>query len=270
VLTEQQMPQADPVGLGFGSAMVYSARCPGAEGINEDAAALIPVDDERGVLVVADGVGGRPGGHNAADITVRCLREAITPTDIEEKGSLRTVILDAVEEANRQIMDLRTGAATTLALVEIDGRTLRPYHVGDSAILVVGQRGKIKLQTIAHSPVGYAVESGMLDEADAMHHEERHLVSNMVGDTEMRIEVGSRLTLARRDTVLLATDGVFDNLSPTEIVKLIRSGPIAPAADALARACMRRMESPREGQPSKPDDVTFIVYRPGVENAASG
>lgn len=53
------------------------------------------------------------------------------------------------------------GAATTLAVVKLSGRTIRPYHVGDPMILLTGQRGRIKHQNIAHSPVGYAVEAGM-------------------------------------------------------------------------------------------------------------
>jgi len=133
--------------------------------------------------------------------------------------------------------------------------------VGDSAILVVGQRGKLKLQTLSHSPVGYAVESGLLDADEALHHEERHIVSNMVGAPDMRIEVGSALALAPRDTVLLATDGLMDNLGLAEIVEIVRRGPLERAARRLAELCDERMRRPLEGQPSKPDDVTFVLFR---------
>ncbi len=57
-----------------------------------------------------------------------------------------------------------------------------------------------------------------------MHHEERHLVSNVVGTDDMRIELGPPLKLARYDTVLLASDGLLDNLYTDEIVELIRKG----------------------------------------------
>ena len=137
--------------------------------------------------------------------------------------SLRAAILDGLERANQRVLELGIGAATTLAVAEIAGTTLRPYHVGDSSILVVGQRGKMKLQTMLHSPTGYAVEAGLLDEADALHHEERHLISNMVGAVDMRIEVGSAIRLALRDTVLLATDGSSEG-----------------AAEVIARECFER------------------------------
>jgi len=161
------------------------------------------------------------------------------------------------------VIDLGIGAATTLAVVEIQDHTIRPYHVGDSMILTVGQRGRMKLQTVSHSPVGFAVESGMLNEREAMHHEDRHIVSNVIGMPEMRLEVGSTLTLAERDTVLIASDGLFDNLRINEITACVRVGPIQRAADRLLADSLNRMEKHWEGQPHKPDDLTFIVFRPG-------
>ncbi|MDH3520454.1 MAG: SpoIIE family protein phosphatase, partial [Myxococcales bacterium] len=128
---------------------------------------------------------------------------------------------------------------------------------------LVGQRGKLKLQTIAHSPVGFAVEAGMLDESEAMHHEDRHIVSNMLGAPDMRIEVGSARRLAPRDTLLLASDGLSDNLRTDEIVQRIRTGSLEEGARRLVRAARRRMDAPIEGEPSKPDDLTFVSYRRG-------
>ena len=111
------------------------------------------------------------------------------------------------------------------------------------------------------SPVGYALESGLLGEEEALHHDERHLISNMVGSAEMRIEVGSPIRLAPRDTVLLATDGLLDNLSLQEIVDGIRTGPLAKVVQNLARSCGQRMRDPEDGHPSKPDDTTFLLFR---------
>jgi len=170
--------------------------------------------------------------------------------------------MNGIERANEAVLELGVGAGTTLAAVEVQDGTVRPYHVGDSTILLVGQRGKLKLQTIAHSPVGFAVEAGVLDESEAMHHEDRHFVSNMLGVADMRIEVGSARRLARRDTLLVASDGLSDNLHKDEIVERIRTGPLAVVAERLVRDARRRMEAPIEGEPSKPDDLTFVAFRP--------
>jgi len=260
ILTEADMREGELLPFARGEVALYSARSPEKEGKNEDAAALILIDSEQGVLAVADGVGGQAGGESAAEIALRRLESAIAAADLPTR-TLRGVILDGVEEGNEAVRDLGIGAATTLVVAEIAGDTLRPYHVGDSAVLVVGQRGKIKLQTVSHSPVGYALESGLLEEDEALHHDERHLISNMVGSAEMRIEVGSPIRLAPRDTVLLATDGLLDNLSLQEIVDGIRTGPLARVVQNLARTCGQRMQAPEDGHPSKPDDATFLLFR---------
>jgi serine/threonine protein phosphatase PrpC len=260
VFTDQDMAREQFLTLAGGRVAVYSARSPDKDGANEDAASVLALDSERGVLAVADGVGGQAGGENAAQIALRCLKCAIARSSRSD-SSLRGAILDACERANREVMELGIGAATTLAVAEIAGATLRTYHVGDSAILVVGQRGKMKLQTVAHSPVGYAVESGLMGEQEAMHHDERHLISNAVGAADMRIEIGSPLRLAARDTVLLATDGLFDNLEIGEIVEGIRTKPLGVVAERLAQRVAERMRAPSAGEPSKPDDVTFILFR---------
>jgi serine/threonine protein phosphatase PrpC len=260
ILTDADMCEGELLPFARGEVALYSARSPEREGKNEDAAALILIDSEQGVLAVADGVGGQAGGENAAETVLRRLEKAVEAADLPTR-TLRGAILDGVEDGNEAVRGLGIGAATTLVVAEISGNTLRPYHVGDSAILVVGQRGKIKLQTVSHSPVGYALESGLLEEDEALHHDERHLISNMVGSAEMRIEVGSPIRIAPRDTVLLATDGLLDNLSLQEIVDGIRTGPLARVVQNLARTCGQRMRAPEGGHPSKPDDATFLLFR---------
>ena len=258
---DADMAACEIASVDMGTAAVLSARSPGAETGNEDAAAVIPAGPDSVVLAVADGLGGGPAGEMASNLTLQCLVDAIDQA-VQDNTLLRAAILDGCETANRDILNSGKGSATTLAAVEIQGRTVRPYHVGDSTILVVGQRGKIKLLTTSHSPVGFAVEAGVLDEQEAMFHDERHIVSNVVGCPSMKIELGPVVTLALRDTLLLASDGLFDNLHLDEIVERVRKGPVAKCAHRLLEDARARMASHDEKQPSKPDDLTLIVYRP--------
>jgi len=256
------MPEGELRPLASGVAAVYTARCPGKETANEDAAVLISCNAQCGVLALADGFGGQPAGDQASRLALEAIADAVNQA-VYSESEPRDGILNGFEQANRAVCELGVGAATTLAVVEIGPGWVRPYHVGDSAILVVGQRGKLKLHTVSHSPVGLAVEAGMLEETEAMHHEDRHLVSNLVGSADMRIEIGSALKLRPRDTVLLATDGLYDNLHLEEIVEAVRKGPLARAVQALIDQCDARMQRPSEGHPSKPDDMTSIVFRLG-------
>lgn len=243
-----------------GQVVVFTHRSPAKDTVNEDCAALIPYDDANGVLVIADGLGGLPGGSTASNLAIRRLKTSIEKA-AQEQTPLREAILDGIERANRDILAQGSGAATTIAVVEIQSDRMRPYHVGDSMIVLSGQRGKKKLQSVAHSPVGYAVESGMLDVDEAVHHEERHLVSNVVGAPDMRIEVGATMRIAKRDTLILASDGLFDNLYLDEIVEVIRKGDLNSAALQLLELTRQRMNSEQAELPSHPDDLTFILYR---------
>jgi PPM family protein phosphatase len=255
---------ADPqmVPIGGGTAGVISRRRPGRDSANQDSAAVIPCGNGACVLVVADGLGGGPAGDEASRLAVEIVTAEITETDGSEER-LRTAILNGIEKANQAVTAMGNGAATTLAMAEIRNGEIRPYHVGDSFVLVVGRGGKRKLLTTAHSPVGFGIEAGLLDEAEAMHHEQRHVVSNVIGMDTMHIEVGPLLALAPNDTVLLATDGLNDNLRVGEIIEIARKGPLDQATRRLAAAASTRMSEAADGQPSKPDDLTMILYRSG-------
>ena len=266
LLFEAQLAQVAAFEFQGGMAAVFSTRSPQKETPNEDVAALWPVGPSSGVLAVADGLGGHAGGERASRLAIETIQKSLQETaaarsDSAEPVDLRAGILNGIEAANTAVRELGTGAATTLALVEIHNGVIRPYHVGDSAILVTGQRGKVKLQTIPHSPIGYAVEAGLMKEEEAIHHEARHVISNVIGSDQMRIEIGPPTELAPRDTLLLASDGLFDNLLPNEIIETIRSGPLDEAVGALVQTAQSRMASQQGDAPSKPDDLTVIAFR---------
>jgi serine/threonine protein phosphatase PrpC len=264
VLAEAQMAEVAVFEFLGGTAAVFTTRSPQKATPNEDVAALWPAAAGSGVLAVADGLGGHAGGERASRLAIETIGRSIqaSPASDGPREALRGAILDGIEAANRTVRELGTGAATTLALVEIQDRLIRPYHVGDSVILLTGQRGKLKLQTISHSPIGYAVEAGLMNEEDAIHHEARHVISNVIGSEEMRIEIGPLIEMAARDTLLLASDGLLDNLLPGEIVEFVRSGPLASGVAAMIAEAQQRMAGQNAGGPSKPDDLTVIAYRP--------
>lgn len=242
-------------------ACYFTTRDPHKSTLNEDSLGLSECDASSAVFMVADGLGGMRKGDAASHTLVQHLSNAVTA----QHGNceqLRETVLDGIEQAHADILARYPGAATTLALLQVNGHTVRPYHVGDSAVLVTGQRGKLKHLSVAHSPVGYAMEAGVIDEQEAIHHEDRHLVLNAVGIDPMHIEIGPVIELAQYDTVLIASDGVFDNLHSDEIIELIRKGELSMVADSLRQAVTRRMLESRVGEPSKPDDMTFILLRP--------
>ena len=157
------------------------------------------------------------------------------------RARLRTAILDGIEAANQAVLTLGNGSASTLALAELGPGYVRTYHVGDSIVLLCGQRGAVKLMTTPHSPVGFAMEAGLIDESEALQHAELNLIFNVIGSADMRIEIGSETPVAPRDTLLIASDGLTDNVLQEEIIELIRTGPVENGIDAITALARSRM-----------------------------
>jgi serine/threonine protein phosphatase PrpC len=240
----------------FGEFCIFTVKASDKDGPNEDSAAIVSLTKQSGVIVLADGVGGQAVGDKASKTAVNIITKAVAKTD-NMAGDLSTVIIPSIDKANEKVMSLYADAATTIVIAEISGDTMRTYHAGDSIALVTGQRGKIKFLTIAHSPTGYAMEAGLLDQEEAMQAKDRHIVSNILGYADARIELGPRLKLAQKDTLLLASDGLTDNLLIDDIIEIIRKGPLQNAATKLMHACTEKMHQPD----GKVDDLTAVLFR---------
>lgn len=256
---DSDMQEVELLRVAGGQAAVFSAARPGKDGPNEDSALVASFPPQTVLLAVADGAGGMRGGERASRTAIECVSSRVAGA---APDGLRARLVTGIEEAHQAIVGLGVGAATTFAGVLVEQGRLRSVHVGDSVVLVMGQRGRKKLQTVSHSPVGYAVEAGILDEREALDHEDLHLVSNLLGVGDPRIEISTEFELRPRDTVVIGSDGLFDNMVVSEIVEAVRKGDLLEVTVALVEATLRRMVDPEPGRPSKPDDLALIVFRP--------
>jgi serine/threonine protein phosphatase PrpC len=246
--------------VGGGSLIAYTAPAPNKSTENEDCVAAIPYGPNAVIMVVADGAGGLPAGRRASQTAVSALNTSLN-NSMNETMLLRTAILNGIDAANDAVLALGNGSATTMTLMTVEGHIARSYQIGDSEAMIVGQRGRIRLQTMAHSPTGFAVEAGFLDQRAALMHDDRHLVSNFMGTTDMRVDVGAETKLQAKDTILLASDGLTDNVHSHEITDLIRKGPLEDAAQSMIGLALRRMTAETMHQPCKPDDLSVILFR---------
>lgn len=253
-------PDRHSIAVGGGQAEVYCDISPEKPADNQDCLMTLQLSPDRCLLAVADGAGGIYGGRRAARLALQTLRDQVRDAN-PGSDELRTAVLSAMEVANAAVISATRGAACTLTAATVDGREVRVFHVGDSVALMTGQRSALKLQTVAHSPVGFALAGGFLTEQDAMFHPERHVVSNFVGTQEMVIEVGPPITMAKHDSILLASDGLTDNLYTDEILSIMRRGPIAGSLDKLVEKTVNRMRHRDQMAPGKADDLAIILFR---------
>ena len=101
-----------------------------------------------------------------------------------------------------------------------------------------------------------------MDEDEALDHEDLNIISNVIGTNDMRMEIGSKIPMASLDTLLIASDGLFDNVLQDEIIEIIRTGTVAEGAAQLCHLARERMAGSDPDKPSKPDDFSAILFRP--------
>lgn len=259
-LNKKELERAKSYLCGSGTISIFSRSSPNNNNPNEDSVGVIPIGENSAILMVADGVGGHVHGKEASMLVLTEVRKTIARI-IKKGASLREGIMSGIEKANELMQKKLAGSASTLAIAEIQDNNLSTYYIGDTEIMTTDSAGNINYQSIAHSPVGYAVEAGILDEEQAIMHDERHLVSNVVGDANMHIDVSTNLVLAADETLLIATDGLFDNLQKSEIIEIIRAGELDGCGQSLVDRATERMFEQKVDGPSKFDDLSFILFR---------
>src|ERR1700733_1299348 len=203
-------------------------------------------DDDLGIFLVVDGLGGHAAGEKAAETAAEGILDVMPSS--KPNGDARNRIRRAITAANNRIFEdaadneMWRGMACVLTLAVIAGDRVIVGHVGDSRLYLTWN-GAIRKRTSDHSPVGEREDAGELPEAEAMAHPRRHEVFRDVGsrrrdpDEEDFIEV--KEFLFKPDAaILLCSDGLSDLLTSTEMLDVIEryNGNPAQVAHELVEA----------------------------------
>lgn len=241
---------------------VASLRGPGKDE-NEDGALVVDLGEGGIALAVADGMGGMSHGALAAKLTLGALESTLASR--APGSSRRAAIVEGIERAHVEVLTHCDGGGATLVAAVLTGAEAQIVHSGDAEALVIGGGGKLRHRTVPHSPVGYAQAAGLLTEAEALIHPERHVVSSGVGVEGIEIQVGPKVATRVRDTVLLASDGLFDNVVEGEVLEIAPRGTPEDAAERLIELARGRMLASLDSMDpldlGKPDDLTLVVAR---------
>lgn len=200
------------------------------------------IDDELGIFLVVDGLGGHAAGEKAAETAVEVIRAEMAKPDAQN-GDVRDRVRKAITAANNRIFEEAAGNETwhgmacVLTLAAILDDKVIVGHVGDSRLYLTWN-GAIRKLTSDHSPVGEREDAGQLSEAEAMAHPRRHEVFRDVGsrrrepDEEDFIEM--KEFLFKPDAaILLCSDGLSDQLTAAEMLDVIERYEGDPGQVAL-------------------------------------
>jgi serine/threonine protein phosphatase PrpC len=193
------------------------------------------VDEERGVFLVVDGLGGHAAGEKAADTALEVIPAELANQNIDIHERIRK----AIAMANNRICDLASeneawrGMACVLTLAVIENDKVIVGHVGDSRLYLMWN-GALRKLTSDHSPVGEREDRGELTEQEAMQHPRRHEVFRDVGSRRREPDdaefVEMKEFLFKPDAaILLCSDGLSDLITSAEMCEIIERYQDDPA-----------------------------------------
>jgi len=220
---------------------------------NEDTLVL---DQTEGVVIVADGMGGRPGGEYASALAAQVVQTHLSSSEGVE-AELSDRMAEAVSLANLEVWNAsiadpaREGMGTTVTALALNPDSARWIigHVGDSRGYLF-REGKLQRITRDHTVVQDLVESGAISAEASADHPLSHLINRAVG-TEGTVNVDVfQGDVLPGDFFLLCSDGLAGLMTDDELEDALQgltvTGLDEKAAELVALAHER----------GAPDNVT--------------
>ena len=218
--------------------------------LNEDACLELP---EKGLWVVADGMGGHAAGDLASGMLVEQLRNIGQPSSLDDlsskvRRSLHRVNRKLAEEArkrNQQII-----GCTVVALLIFENQALCLW-AGDSRIYLLRDHHLQQL-TRDHSQVEELIARGLLNREQARSFPGANAITRAVG-VMYPLELDS-VTLEVRDgdSLLLCSDGLYNEVKAQDLERLL-------ATDDCHTAVQQLIDQALQGKAR--DNITAVLVR---------
>lgn len=184
--------------------------------------------DDKCVVMVADGMGGRNGGEIASQIAIQFLSVGVL--DAANLAELDQVIIDANKHLCDQMTDATKGMGTTIAGLWFHEGAARYFNVGDSRVYRFDQSGIYQLSKddTMEAYLGVKKNSSTL----------LQVLGGSNPESEIEPHIGS-LLLKAETGFFLCSDGISDLIADDEILDMLRSHG-NNAADGLSRLALER------------------------------
>ena len=194
---------------------------------NEDAF-FAHASRERGVFIVADGMGGHAAGEVASEMAVQILSQELQ--DIAELGhdDARRRVYDSLRLANRAIFQRtieeseKQGMGTTASVLVMERDRFLIGQVGDSRVYVL-RDGALRQLTKDHSYVQEQVDAGFLTPEQARYHPYSNVITRCVGAGEAVEPDTYQGDVREGDVFLVASDGLTGMVDDRRLQQLLLS-----------------------------------------------
>ncbi len=207
-------------------------------------------DPEKGIFLVADGMGGEKYGEVASQMTADTFVQSITPFVIDEDATLPFESVNngdyflhalghAVEGAHRAVVEFgaehpsHQGMGSTLTAAVCRSDTLYIAHVGDTRLYRL-RKNEFRQLTEDHSKVQEMVKKKLIGPEEARNHPQKNVITQCIGRKKKIKPDLSVESIEQNDLYLLCSDGLTDMLEDEQILNfLLQSKTLENAGQTL-------------------------------------
>ena len=188
-------------------------------------------DENSGVAVLADGMGGYSAGEVASSMAATSIATELTrclsrSEPLSHADDLCRLLTRSVDKANQEILQAAAGnpnyksMGTTVVLGIFQGARLFLTHVGDSRCYR-WRDGVLAQITKDHSMLQEQVDAGLITRAHAAHAPGRNLLTRALG-VESRLPLEVKIhPVEVGDIYLMCSDGLTDMVDDASIASLL-------------------------------------------------
>jgi protein phosphatase len=216
---------------------------------NEDA---FFADDELGLYIVADGMGGHAAGEVASREAVDTLygmvkrgigqlHELVDPLDEADARAACRLMESAVQAATYFVYSIaeidrdKSGMGTTISAMLVLGDYAVTAQVGDSRIYCING-GVVEQLTEDHTLIAWQLKQGLITPQEALRSPHKNVITRAVGNREY-VQVDTRcVPLMPGGRLLLCSDGLHGYLKDEDIPTIVEMGGTATVERFIALA----------------------------------
>ena len=233
---------------------------------NEDNFAVHATGD-RGLFIVADGMGGHAAGEVASEMAVQIVERELQGVKNLDDRSVPETVAEALRKANRKIHDRtitevdKQGMGTTASVLLLSAMRYLIGQVGDSRVYLL-RDGALHQLTKDHSYVQEQVDAGFLTPEQARYHPYSNVITRCVGaspEVEPDIYTGETKV---GDLFLVASDGLTGMVDDRRLQMLLMSR-------AEPERKVHALISEANGRGGL-DNITAIVVQVAPDEAPAG
>ncbi len=189
---------------------------------NEDRFLIKKIRPDMILLAIADGLGGQPAGHIAAQTAIKAIEFFIPGSD-----DLGIKVADLILKADDSVKKLSESdpkleyMGTTLTIALSDRDRIFWAHVGNTRIYHL-KHNKLLQITTDQTMAQFLVEEGEITQEKALNHPMQNLLDQSLGCGDCEPETGS-FEVASGEIVLLCSDGLFSEIKPDHLKNILGS-----------------------------------------------